>query len=117
MTDTSSKNLNRIADRAMARMDALGDDAIQAMRSTPRALAMQAENAAKRRAAAKRADAKQAKARAASIAANTFAVGQTVRSARLMGADFMVAVVTAVEGSTITLDNGRKFAASAFVAA
>jgi len=107
--------LNEVLDRAMARLDALDDAAIQARRSTPEALAMQAQNRAKAIASAKRSAARQKAARDAATAdaSARFAIGQVVCNPRVA----VTGAIVAIDGAIITLDNGRKFAAAMLVAA
>lgn len=103
---TSFKNLNTIADRAMARMDELGDAAVEAMRSTPRALAGQAAWAAKEVASAKRRIAKMENGRALAATNNPFTIGQQAKTRR-----GQIGTVMSIDGGDVTLDIG-KYAAS-----
>ena len=50
-------------------------------------------------------------------AASAFSIGQNVRTARRMGADFLTGSVVAIDGGHVTLDNGRTFNATVLVAA
>lgn len=105
--------INSFCDRAMARMDELGDEALRAMRNTPEAKARQALNAEKRRAYNARLDAKYAAGRAAAVAtAAAFSIGQTVRTMR-----GEIATVVGIEGSAVALSNGKRFAATTLTAA
>ena len=108
---TSFKNLNTIADRAMARMDELGDAAVEAMRSTPRALAGQAAWAAKGAVSTKRRIAKLEDGRVLAAANNTFIIGQHAKTRR-----GQIGTVMSIDGGHVTLDIG-KYAASMLTAA
>lgn len=110
---TSFKKIDEFCDRAMARMDELGDDAIQAMRNTPEAKARQAAMRARFAASEKRAAARREAGKAAAVAAASgFALGQMVRTRT-----GVVATVTSIDGSVIALDNGKRFAATMLTAA
>ena len=105
--------LNGSLDRALARMDELGDEQLQAMRNTPEAKAAQAANRAKIEAAERRAEQRrvQARAEAADVACG-FSVGQSVRTRR-----GEVLEVAAIDDRTVTMTNGQRYAATMLVAA
>lgn len=105
--------INSFLDRALDRMDDLGDDAIQAMRNTPEAKARQAEMRAKIENDERRSMQRlvQARAEAADVARG-FAIGQSVRTRR---GD--VLQVVAIEDRAVTLSDGRRYAATMLTAA
>lgn len=106
------QKINELCDRAMARMDELGDEEIQRRRNTPEAKALQAEMSRKFVVASKRAASKLEADRKAAVAAAQSAWNAGDRVVTRRGD---TGVVVAIDGANLVIDfdgTVRKFAAA-----